>query len=387
MPKLMHSKKFKVITLSLFLVALLSISFNSIFAQSMSGNNIVLESGQTLEKTSFLSGNNIRVDGNINGTTFAAAGNVEINGDIDGDLFVAAQSVTVNGAVKGSIFTASQNVTVNGHVKNNIYSAGATLNVNSKTDGSTFLAGQNIYIEEEATIDRDAFIGGANVYQNGMINGDLASSSETLSVKGTILGDLNYRSTDKVNLSNDAQIEGETNWKEIEPKPSKPITNMLTIFGILFSILAALIVWLVMRLMRRTFWTNFAEKILQTPLKTFGFGTLVLILIPFVVVFLMITIIGIPLGLILLAFYVISLYISKIILSVFIAFWFQKKYNWSNALVFWPFLLSLILLSILVVIPFIGWILRFVIVAFGLGSIILSIKKEPYVGIEPQESD
>ena len=376
MPKLLRSNKFKVITLLFFSIALLFITFSTVFAQNISGNNVVIDSGQTLEKTSFLSGNHIRVDGNINGTTFAAAGNVEINGDVDGDLFVAAQTVVINGTVKGSIFTASQDVTVNGSVENNIYSAGATIKVHSKTDGSTFLAGQNIYVEKEATIEKDAFIGGANIYQNGVINGDLTSSSESLALSGTIAGDLNYRSTNEANLSNDARVLGDTNWKKIQPKPPKPIVTMFTMFGVLFSILSALVVWLVIRLVRPAFWINFADKILHTPLKTFGFGILAFFLIPITIGLLMITLIGIPLSLILLAFYLISLYFSKIILSVFVAFWFQRKYNWSNAKVFWPFLLSLILLSILVAIPFIGWLFRFIIVAFGLGSIVLSVKYE-----------
>src|SRR5699024_3972858 len=155
-----------------------------------------------------------------------------------------------------------------------------------------------------------------------------------------------------------------------------------------FSILAALVVWLVIRLFRKSFWNNIAEKILTKPLKTFGFGLLALFLTPLLIGFLMITVIGIPLSFILLVFYIISIYIlkiiiyiSKIIVSIFIAFWFQRKYDWSNAKVFWPFLLSLILLSILIAIPFVGWIIRFIIVGFGLGSIVLSLKRESSINI------
>src|SRR5699024_10669762 len=151
-----------------------------------SGNNVVVESGETLEKTSFLSGNNSRVDGDINGTTFVAGGNVEINGNIDGDLFIAAQTILIKGTVKGSVFTTSQNGSVNGNVDNNIYSAGATLKTQAKTDGNMFLAGQNITVEEESIIKKDVFIGGNDIYQNGIINGDLNSSSESLAISGTI---------------------------------------------------------------------------------------------------------------------------------------------------------------------------------------------------------
>src|SRR5699024_12626300 len=94
--------------LILLFITLSIITLNTVHAQNITGNNIIVESGETLEKTSFLSGNNIRVDGDINRTTFVAGGNVEINGDIDGDLFIAAQTILINGTVKRRVFTASQ---------------------------------------------------------------------------------------------------------------------------------------------------------------------------------------------------------------------------------------------------------------------------------------
>src|SRR5699024_12215567 len=111
-------------------------------------------------------------------------GNIEINVDIDGNLFIAEQKILINRTVKGSVFNASQNGSVNGNVDNNIYSAGATLKTQDKTDGNIFLAGQNITVEEEAIIKKDVFIGGNDIYQNGVINGDLNSSSEALAISG-----------------------------------------------------------------------------------------------------------------------------------------------------------------------------------------------------------
>lgn len=376
----MKNLTFKLIILLIFTGLVSAMFINPVFAQSLSGNNVVLESEETLEETSFFSGNNVRINGDINATAFIAAGNVEINGKIDGDLFVAAQSVTINGTVEGSIFTASQNVAINDIIENNIYSAGATLNINANTKGSAFLAGESIYLEEDALIESDVFIGGNHIEQNGVINNNLISSSESLSVNGVIGGDLHYRSNEKVNLLNDAVIEGETKWRQIEPKTE---TNFYipTFIKVLFSILSALVVWLVIRLLHRTFLVNFANNILQKPLKTFGFGFLSLILVPFIIFILLLTVIGIPLSLITLAVFSISLYVSKIIVAVSSAHLFQIKFGWSKGKIFWIFLLSLIILSLLVMIPFIGWLIRFVIFAFGLGAIVLSLTKKRKVTI------
>ena len=378
MPNITKNKQ-KVIALSLSIIVVLLLFATQVSAETISGNNIVVKSDETLEQTSFLSGNNIRIDGDIKATAFVAGNHIEINGTIDGDLFVAAQSITINGKVEGSIFTASQNVTINNHVANNIYSTGAILDVNAQTDGSVFLAGQNINLKDKAHINKDAFIGGANIYQDGKINGDLTSSSTSLDVEGDINGDLNYRSETKANGLNNANIAGDINWSEVKPKETKPFFTLFKVFSVIFSILAALVIWLVIRLIRKTFWVNLATKIESKPLQTLGFGTLALILTPFIAVALMLTVIGIPLSFILLIVYGISLYISKIIISVFFAFSLQKRYNWSFAKGFWLFLLSLILLSILVAIPIVGWLIRFIIAIFGLGAIVLSLKKEPEV--------
>lgn len=376
MPHFIRSKNFKVVIISLILVILMTIPFGSVLAESMSDDNIVVESGKTLEKTSFLSGGNVRVDGDINGTTFITAGNIEVNGTIDGDLFIAGQSATINGTVKGSVFTAGQDITINGVVENSIYLAGATLKIKSQTNGSAFLAGQNIYIEDSAVIERDVFVGGSNVYQNGVVNGDLFSSSDALSISGKIGGDLNYSSKNKVDLLTGSEVVGETTWRKIKSEPSKASKTIFTtgvLIKVLYSIAASLVIWLFVKLIRPTFWSNLAEKIALSPVRALGFGALTVVLIPIFSILLLFTVIGIPLSFILLSLYGLVLYVSKIIFSVFIGFWFQKRFNWSNAQSFWLFLLGLIVLSILGTLPFVGWILSFFVAFFGMGSIILSL--------------
>ncbi|WP_373471228.1 hypothetical protein [Carnobacterium alterfunditum] len=376
MMKIKGNKKRNALLLSILLVAFMLIPFVSVLAETVSGDNVIVESDETLEKTSFLSGSNVRVDGDINATTFITAANTEVNGTIDGDLFVTGQNATINGTVKGSVFVAGQNITVNGVVENTIYLAGATLKVGSQTNGSAFLAGQNVSIEKAAVIEKDAFVGASQAYQNGVINGDLSSSSESLSVGGKIGGDLDYSSQNKADFSGNSEVAGETTWKKMEIesyKDSRAIFTTAILMQVLFSIAASLVVWLFVRLIRPDLWTNLAEQITISQLKALGFGALAVVVVPIVSLLLMLTIIGIPLAFILLTLYGLSLYVSTIILAVFISLWFQKRFSWSNIQSFWVFLLGLIILNVLGIIPFIGWILGFITVSFGLGSIVLSI--------------
>ncbi|WP_091898197.1 hypothetical protein [Marinilactibacillus piezotolerans] len=52
------------------------------------------QEGTTLDGPVFFSGNNVRIDGEVNGMTFASGDHVEVSGDINGSLFV----ITVLGA-------------------------------------------------------------------------------------------------------------------------------------------------------------------------------------------------------------------------------------------------------------------------------------------------
>lgn len=365
------------------LFAVMFIPIVSVLADSISGDNVIIESSETLEKTSFLSGENVRVDGNINGTTFITGGNVEINGKIDGDLFVAGQSLTVNGTVKGSIFLTGQYMTLNSEVENNMYAVGQGLKIQSQTNGNVFLIGQNVSIDENAVVERDAFIGAGTVYHNGVVNGDFQSSSDSLTVGGKVSGDLNYSSQNQADFSNTSEISGETTWKKIgtaSTRDMKQFFSIARITRVLWSIGAALVVWLFVRWVRPTLWAQLADQIMLNPLKTAGFGALGVVFIPIISILLMATIIGIPLSLILLALFSVALSISKIIVFVYLSRFLQTRLNGSNMQAFWLFLLALILLTSLGAVPIIGTILGFLTVAIGVGAIgFLFVDRQPQI--------
>lgn len=63
--------------------------------------------GEVVENDAFLSGTNVKIDGDVKGDTFAAGSIVEVNGEIEGSLFAVGQNVIINGEVGGTIYVAS----------------------------------------------------------------------------------------------------------------------------------------------------------------------------------------------------------------------------------------------------------------------------------------
>lgn len=371
-----NMKLYRRFLLAMVLFAMMFIPILSVLADSISGDNVIVESSETLEKTSFLSGQIVQVDGNINGTTFIAGGNIEVNGTIDGDLFVAGQSLTVNGTVKGSIFLTGQTILLNGEVENNMYAVGQDLKIQSQTNGNIFMVGQNVSIDEKALIERDAFIGAGTIYHKGLVNGDFRSSSDSLIVGGKVAGDLRYSSRKQANFLNTSEISGETNWEKIETVSERDKNEFFStarLIRILWSISGALIVWLFVRWLRPTFWSQLADQIMLNPLRVLGFGALGVVFIPILSILLMVTIIGIPLSFILFSLYGVMLSISKIILSVYLSRFLQNRLNGSTTQTFWLFVFALIFLTSLGVIPIFGTILGFLTISLGVGSILFNL--------------
>ncbi|MDN6194755.1 MAG: hypothetical protein L0I88_06955 [Alkalibacterium sp.] len=182
---------------------------------------------------------------------------------------------------------------------------------------------------------------------------------------------MNYSSQKQADFLDTSEVQGDSNWKKIERASTKEMKTFFStalILRILWSIGAALIVWLVVRWVRPNFWPQLADQIQLNPLKTLGFGALGLVFIPMLSILFIITIIGIPLSLILLTLYSVTLYISKIIVSVYFSRSLQKRLNGSTRHAFWVFLLALILLTSLGSLPIVGLIIRLFIAALGIGA-------------------
>jgi hypothetical protein len=86
-----------------------------------------------------------------------AGENVFIDGDVDGDLLILAINATINGNITGSVVTTAQSVTVNGEIGGSLYTVGRSL---SFTEGSVvarnvYFLGFRLATAPESSIGRD----------------------------------------------------------------------------------------------------------------------------------------------------------------------------------------------------------------------------------------
>lgn len=343
------------------------------------------QEGETIDGPGFFAGDTVQIDGDINGTTFASGDQIEVNGDINGALFVIGESVRVNGEVNGNVYGLGQKIRFSGQNDGEVFLAGETVTIDqeAQTGRDLFVAGMDVLIYGE--VPRHLFSAGEFVTLNSIIGGDANVTGEdiTLNDSASIEGDFIYESPNEANLSQNATVAGQTDYTEREPWDNMEWTigqQEKWLFRVLFalwSLISALVVWLVIRLLRPHFWTDNTRPISTIPLKTMGFGLLALIATPFLIILLMVTLIGIPMGIILALLYGIALYIAKIIVALFIGSLILKAYDRESlGKEFLLVLLGLFILELLMLIPYIGWIFGFIVAITGLGALLVH-RREP----------
>lgn len=374
-----------IVTLLVMALSVFSLSVHASNMNRMSDTHVLAE-GDTIDGPGFFSGDVVQIDGTVNGTTFAAGQSIQVNGTINGSLFAAGQTVIINGEVTGNIYGAGQTITMNGQNEQDGFLAGATITVgqDAQIGRDLFMTGSTLV--QSGTLARHLFGAGQQFTLDGSVGGDTNFDVEQLTLEdsATIEGDLNYTSPNEATIHPDATINGQTDFQrrsQENRRPAPPTTServIATLLGILWSLLSALLVWLLFKLWRSDFWMNTIPPIAAVPLKTMGFGLLALLVTPLAVVLLMITVIGIPLALILAALYAIFLYLSKIVVAVFIGSWLASRFHWENLhREIWLVLIGLVILELLDLIPFVGGLVGLLVAITGLGALILSHYRRP----------
>ena len=107
----------------------------------------------------------------------------------------------------------------------------------------------------------------------------------------------------------------------------------------------------------------------QSPWKNLWFGLIFLVVVPVAILIAFITMVGVPVGIIAGILYGIVIYISRIYIGVWIGrkvLGYIKK-SMATAF-FWPLVLGVIIIALISLIPFLGWLFRLFILLLSLGA-------------------
>ncbi|OGF23724.1 hypothetical protein A3H09_02970 [Candidatus Falkowbacteria bacterium RIFCSPLOWO2_12_FULL_45_13] len=350
------------------------------------GDSVYLPKNEIIEGNLYAAGANLTVEGQVTGDVICAGRSINISGQVAGDVICAGQSINISGQIGGNLRLASETINFSGQAARNAMILGsAVVTAASSSIGWDLLALGGTF-ELRGDIGRDLYGYLAKARLAGQVGkniklnfGSRNKNSQPLAIASTTLinGDLNYTSDKKAAIENEAIIKGKITQslpKAVNKKPD--FVSLSWWWGNLIAVFSALVLGLVLI----SFWREQIIKITDLMLNkvsaSLGWGILTLLLAPPMAIILLITIIGIPLSLILMALWLIALYLSKILVGVLVGRSLLNSLlpKQKDSLIL-DMIVGVVIIYLLFALPLLGRPLYFIAILWGLGGIILTLKK------------
>ncbi len=341
--------------------------------------------GQVINHDYFAYGESVEISGTVNGDVYAAGAQVLVDGTINGDLLAAGGKIIISGDILQNARIAAGRVTIDGNIGKNLTLAGGQVELTKtgRIQGGLVAAGGDIHVAGD--VARDVVLGAGSVTVSNKIGGraSVAAPRIRLTSQADVGGDFRFWSKNTPSIDDRAKVSGSIIKREF-PKAGLPSVEKLFAVWVgmkLFITLASFTSTLALGLLLIHLYPQFSQRALsqlkERPLASIGLGGLVLIVTPVLVGLLGITLLGIPLAIFLMGLFLIYIYLARI----FVIAWagqaiFEKLGKGHQEKL--AFISGLVLYSLLTFIPFLGWAITFLVILFGLGTLLLT-KKEVYM--------
>jgi cytoskeletal protein CcmA (bactofilin family) len=330
----------------------------------------------------------------IDDDLYIAAGQVVINGTVNGDVLCVGETISVNGKINGSVTAVGGTVNIDGEVTNAVRVAGQTVAIRGSVGRDVVVAGDDISMARTAKIGRDLVFAVRKIRVDAMIEdsikgvgstaalstgvgGNVEIGIETLTIESTanIQGNLIYTSKNEAAIQSGARIGGTTTHKIPETKmPAFPWSAGIWMRVIAFLMTLVFGGLIILIAPRRA--TAVAASIRQRPWLSLGWGAIILFAAPVAAVVAFITIVGVPVGVIGLVAYGVAIYLSQVAVGLFIGYWIIGYFSKvdSRGMLLGAFALGFSILTLVKLIPYLGFPLWLATVLFGIGAMVLSQK-------------
>jgi len=335
------------------------------------GENMVIPESTLIQDDYFVSGNNIKFSGKVEGDFVSASQTLTSKGTVGGNLMSAGRDLDITGEVGGSFWGAAQNISFNGRLKRNFLGFAQSINLKEGSEVGGDVIAFCGELKVSGKIDKGLRGGVGSLVISGIVNGDVNVKADEISIMpdAKINGNLHYKSKKEARIEKGAQIIGETKWTKITPKKKKGLTPGKFFWQFLF-LCASFLTGLFMLLVAGKQLKAAKEAVFKDFLKNLGLGFVFVICVPIAIVILLFTVIGIPISIIVLFAYLVLFYIAKIFVGYALG---EKvlqlfKTNGIPAPVL-SLLVGLVILYILFLIPYFHWIFCLLALFVGFGCV------------------
>jgi cytoskeletal protein CcmA (bactofilin family) len=327
----------------------------------------------------------------INTDLYVAAQTVRIDGDVNGDVYSWSQTLTVNGHVTGDVIGFGQEITINGHVDGNVRDWSQVLVVAGTVGKNMSCFNQRIELDPKGTVDGSITAWTGDMNLDGPVGRDIRAGAGSLDLNNTVGGNINVYSHD-ITVSSSANLKGElvyhgdrapridsgakvvgpvrAQYEERVPAYKRPRTYFRRILnwaaGVVFGLVLIAI------------FPGFFGQVVRTADRVWqscGIGMLILPGAILAGVIACVTIIGLAVGLAWFLLYAIALYSAH----VFVGAWLGERIlgeGTTTGAMAGRLALGLFILALIRFIPWVGGIVAFIVLVWGLGAISIAAYKQ-----------
>jgi len=369
------------------MVALMLVALPASAAVIESGESYYLPENKTIDDNLYATASYIDIAGNVSGDFVGAGGNVMVTGEIDEDVSVAGGTVDLWGNIGDDVRVTGGKILLAGDIGGDLLAAGGLVQMrpNVTVGGDAIAAGGMVVMI--GNFRDDVNLSGGSVALGGSVRGNATvkfSESLTIAEGTTITGDFDYYGPKEIEMPSNVVINGEVRFHQTAPSgvaAPKVTPDALEVAGeffagiIIFFWVMCLIGTLILALLAVLLYQKKSTEIVRSGMKQFGWnilrGFLVMIFVPLALLVLVVSVIGfIPavyLGLLYFAVYIEAMVFAGIIFGSMIFKWIKrtKEYeiSWGSAIV------GVLLLSVLRLIPLLGWVLWMIFLFVAMGAI------------------
>ena len=344
---------------------------------------VVVGAGEIVDDSLAVAGD-VTVDGTVTGNLFAAGHRIILRGTVKGDLVAVGERVEIEGTVEGNVFAAGGTVLVRGSVLRSVHGAGDTVRIDSsgRVDGD--IVGFAGTIDFDGRVGRDlvAYAGMTNVRGDVGRNASVRTRRLHLEAPARIGGNLvaHVRNAAAVQVDDGAIVSGKTETRLLPKEKSRYARVGFYVWKLIWLAAAFLVGVALHALLPGLFPARLPGSVAL--LRAAGLGFVALVAVPVAACLLMLTLIGLPAGLLVLGLWLAALYVAQILVATLVGRGFLQKADAPPVSMAPVLIVGLAFVAVSVNLPYVGGLVRFVVLVLGLGLAVIGAHRGARRGVE-----
>lgn len=341
------------------------------------GSVALVPAGKTVDRDYFAAAERVEIAGTINGDAHIVARQVIVSGTINGDLLAAGAEVDLGGAIAHNVRVFAGRLHVTGDIGRNLTATAATLDIDpqARIAGALVAGGASVHVA--GPIAKNVSVAGRDVTLAGPVGGAVNAASRhlTLDAPAQIAGNLSYLGGPPPTIHPQAKVGGavsERRFTTLQLPWSDRFEDMFPwiAWGLLaISALSTLLAGVGILALFPQALERSRMELAASPAAAAGIGFLACLAAPWVLLFLLATLIGIPLALVLGALMLVLGYLGRIVAMVWVGRLILKA-DESAPRPYAALLVGLLLYYVLRAMPYVGGLVAVAATLLGLGAVL-----------------